>query len=100
MRSIHAKAGLLLLAVSAACGGGGSGASFPDAPDLAKAQAQWCEALAKIEAGGATWEHMSKCKGATPTSSPAYLRGMTKCFTARIESAGDAAPDRGAISAE
>jgi hypothetical protein len=91
---------LCCLVAAASCGGGASGSKFPDGPDLVKAQAEWCQMLGKVEAGGAAWEHDSSCKSATPTSSPAYLRGMTKCFATRIESAGDSAPDRGALTAE
>ena len=61
---------------------------------MSEAQSAWCEALAKSEGGGPAWQHMNTCKGAYPTASAAYLRGMTKCFFERVAEAqegGDAA---------
>lgn len=84
---------LVAVAAVAACGGGGSGASFPGSSDVAAAQAKWCDALAKAVGGGASWEHLADCKSAASTGSPLYIRGMTKCFPARLEQLGKDAPD-------
>src|SRR5262249_29640675 len=44
----------VLVAVLASCSGGG--ASYPDRPGVAAAQAGWCESLAKLNGAGAKWE--------------------------------------------
>ena len=44
---------MVVAAVAVSCGGGGSGSSFPGAPDLAKAQSDWCDTLAKIDTAAA-----------------------------------------------
>ena len=82
----------------AACGGGG--ASYPDSSDVKTAQATWCQALAKLNGSGDAWEDLGACKGAYPTASAAYLRGMTRCFTARHEAAGEDAPDNSQLITE
>lgn len=76
---------------------GATSSSFPGKPDVQKAQAEWCSSLAKQSGGGGSWEHTAACKAAVPTASAAYLRGMTKCFTTRLEQAGDQAPDHSQI---
>ena len=83
----------------AACGGGG-GAGYPDSNDVTAAQAAWCKALGKINGAGDKWESMSACKAAYPTASAAFLRGLTKCYVARREAAGDNAPDNTQILAD
>lgn len=89
--------GIAALVASACGGGGGASASFPGSADVAKAQAEWCGSLAKVIGGGDKWEHLADCKAARSTASAPYLRGMTKCFAARLESAGDQAPDHSQI---
>lgn len=74
--------------------------SFPDRDGVVAAQSDWCAALAKLQRAGSSWEHLASCKAAYPTSSPEYLRGMTKCFTRRMEVAGDDAPDRSLVITE
>lgn len=83
---------LLVVALSSACGGG-SGAAFPGSPDVTAAQGRWCDALAKAVGGGASWDHLADCKGAVSTGSAQYIKGMTKCFPARLEQLGKDAPD-------
>lgn len=82
----------------AACGGGGAG--YPDRNDVTAAQSAWCTALGKLEGSGDKWSSMSTCKSAYPTASAAFLRGLTKCYVARREAAGDAAPDNTQILAD
>jgi hypothetical protein len=97
----HALAALFTAALVAACGG--AGASYPDRPDVSKAQSTWCEELAKSEGGGPTWEHMNTCKGAYPSGSAAYIGGMTRCFFERVnatQEGGDAAVDRSQMLGE
>jgi hypothetical protein len=94
------RTSLLPVVFLLSCGGAGSTASFPDRPALITAQAEWCSTLAKLEAKGGTWEPLADCKKAVPTSSPAYLKAMTSCYASRVEGAGDAVLDRGAILAE
>lgn len=74
--------------------------NFPDRGPVAAAQAEWCAALARLHRAGNSWEHMSACKAAYPTSSPAYLRAMTKCFSRRMEAAAESSPDRDQIILE
>jgi hypothetical protein len=81
---------------AAACGP----ASAPDQPAVAAAQASWCQALAKMNGAGASWDKMGECKGASVTASPAYLRGMAKCFPHSKEMLGDKAPDNTQLLAE
>lgn len=93
--------GLVIAALplaGAACGGGGAG--YPDRNDVTAAQAAWCSALGKLSGAGEKWESMSACKSAYPTASAAFLRGVTKCYVARREAAGDAAPDNNQILAD
>ena len=95
LRSLTAASFLVPLATTS-CGGGAPGGSVPGTPDVQKAQAEWCASLAK-QSGGESWEHTAACKSAATTASAAYLRGMTKCFTNRLEQAGDQAPDHSQI---
>ncbi|MCC6555395.1 MAG: hypothetical protein IT372_20735 [Polyangiaceae bacterium] len=81
-----------------ACSGGP--AKAPDRDAVVAAQAEWCDGLARVIGGGPSWEHLAECKAAYPTASPGYLRLMTKCFTRRLEAAGDEAPDRSQLVAE
>lgn len=101
-RSARAVPFALLAAVLplslAACGGGGAG--YPDRGDVTAAQASWCQALAKLDGKGDDWKSMSACKSAYPTASAAFLRGVTKCYVARREAAGDTAPDNNQILAD
>jgi hypothetical protein len=78
-------------------GCGGSGARAPDGSQVTAAQAEWCQALAKLNGAPDTWEHLSACKDVYPTASAAYLHGMTKCMVTRREAAGDKAPDQSQI---
>lgn len=100
--SIHSRrAGALALFASfafAACGG--APANYPDKSDVVAAQAAWCQSLAKIEGAGDGWEHMADCKDVYPTASSAYLRGMTKCFSERLQSEGNDAPDKAQVIAD
>lgn len=106
--STRAAAALLagVAAVSAATGAGAlsgcsSGpANFPDRDAVVAAQAVWCDELARVLGGGPSWEHLAACKAAYPTASPSYLRLMAKCFTRRLEAAGEAAPDHTALISE
>jgi hypothetical protein len=82
-----------LVAAAAACGP----ASYPDQPAVLAAQAGWCQALAKVNGAGAD---LAACKGATPTGSAAYVRGMSKCLPARKEAGGDKPWDMGLMVAE
>jgi hypothetical protein len=82
---------------AAACSGG---ASYPDGGEVTAAQAAWCAALGKINGAGDKWDAMSACKSAYPTASAAFLRGITKCYVARRESAGDTVPDNTQIVAD
>jgi hypothetical protein len=75
-----------VLAFGAACGP----ASFPDGDAVSAAQTSYCQALAKMSGAGDGWEHMGACKGASPTGSAGYIRGMAKCLPAHKE----ASPDR------
>src|SRR5262245_20976352 len=85
------------LALLAACA---SGASYPDGSQVTAAQAGWCQALAKLNGHPTDWDAMRSCKGAYPTASAAYLRGMTKCYPARIEAMGDKAVDTAQTQAD
>src|SRR4051794_12059129 len=86
------------LPLLAACGN--PGASYPDGSQVKAAQDVWCQALAKLNGKPTGWEYMSDCKGAFPPASAAYLRGMAKCYPARVEAMGDKAPDTSQISAD
>ena len=100
-RRFHRAVGLAVLSFGgllAACGGGGAG--YPDSSDVTAAQAAWCKALGKVNGAGDKWEHMSACKSAYPTASATFLRGLTKCYVARREAAGDTAPDNTQILAD
>ena len=104
-RSLRALslAGLALVAATlpiaiTACGGGGAG--YPDSNDVTAAQSAWCAALAKVDGAGDKWSSMSACKAAYPTASAAFLRGLTKCYVVRRQSAGDTAPDNTQILAD
>jgi len=83
--------------VLAACGGPSTAA---DQSAVQAAENGWCQGLAKQSGSASGWEHMAACQGAYPSSSAAYLRGMTKCIAARKESYGDKAPDTGHLVAE
>jgi hypothetical protein len=85
-----------LVVPAAACGP----ASFPDGDAVAAAQASYCQALAKVNDAGDSWEHMGACKGATVAGSAGYLRGMAKCLPGRKDAAGDKARDLGIMIAE
>lgn len=76
-----------------------SRASYPDHDAVVAAQAVWCDELGRV-LGGGKWEHLADCKAAYPTASPGYLRGMSKCFTRRLEAAGDEAPDHTQLISE
>ena len=91
------RSSLFIAALMAACGGGGTSANYPGSADVTKAQADWCAALAKVSGGGAKWEHMADCRAAKTTASAAYLNGVTKCFPARLEAAGEQAPDHSQV---
>jgi hypothetical protein len=98
----RAFASLLIAPIAlAACSGG---ANYPDRPDITKAQQGWCDALAKSEGAGPSWDRMSDCRGASPSASPSYISAMTKCFFDRVEeakAAGDpAAADRALLLSE
>ena len=70
--------------------------NYPDRPDVAQAQQRWCAALAKSAGSDDSWDRMSDCKGASPAASPAYIAGITKCYSERYEeakSAKDASAD-------
>jgi hypothetical protein len=95
MRASNVSFGVLVIA-AAACGP----ASFPDTPAVVAAQAKWCEALAKMQGSDAKWEHMSACKGAVPTGSAAYVRGMTRCLPEHKAAGGDKSVDFGLLVAE
>jgi len=101
-RLLHVTAAALTFAFAfAACGGG---ANYPDRPDLTKAQAGWCDALAKSEGPGGAWDRMTECRNAVPAASPSYVASMTKCYFERVEEAkqaGDpAAADRALLLSE
>jgi hypothetical protein len=85
-------------AVLGACSAGPS--SFPDRDAVTAAQAVWCDELGRVLGGGAPWEHLAACKGAYPTASAGYLKLMAKCFTRRLEAAGDEAPDHTQLIAD
>ena len=101
MRDLRLLLGALVLAplvcfAAAACGP----ANYPDQGAVAAAQASWCQALAKMTGAGASWEHMSACKDASPTGSAAYVRGMAKCFPEHKAAGGDKSMDVGILVAE
>lgn len=101
-RFVRSAAALFVAATAVvACAGS---ANYPDVPEVGKAQGTWCDALAKSEGAGPAWEHMNDCRSATPAASPAYLRGISKCFFERVDEArkaGDpAAADRSLLLSE
>jgi hypothetical protein len=98
MRDLRPFPGAVILAAAVACGCGPT--SFPDTDAVAAAQGAWCQALAKANGAGAGWEHLGACKGATPTGSASYLRGMTTCFPAHKEAKGENRGDVGLLVAE
>ena len=67
-----------------------AGANYPDRPDVAKAQDDWCQALAKSAGPDASWDRMGDCKGSSPAASPGYIGGMTKCYAEQYEQAKNA----------
>lgn len=67
-----------------------AGANYPDRPDVAKAQEGWCQTLAKSAGSDASWDRMGDCKGASMGASPAFIAGMTKCFSEQHEAAKEA----------
>jgi len=58
------------------------------------------KALGKLDGAGEKWSGMGDCKSAYPTASAAFLRGITKCYVARREAAGETAPDNTQILAD
>jgi len=76
----------------AACSGGGP-ANYPDKNGVTTAQAEWCGTLEKVTKETGPWGRAGECKGAFPTASAAYLKGMAKCFFERVQRDGDSAPD-------
>ena len=64
-----------------------AGANYPDRPDVAKAQQGWCSALAKSAGSDDSWDRMSDCKKASPSASPGYIAGITKCYAEQYEQA-------------
>lgn len=94
---------LALLSASAlalaACSGGAP-ASYPDAKNVAAAQAAWCDTLAKMRKEPGEWGRLAECKAASPTASGPYLKGMAKCFFERVQRDGDSAPDNTIIVEE
>jgi hypothetical protein len=100
-RALSGLGGLALFSIAlvAACGP----ANYPDRSAVEAAQRSWCDALAKAAGAGASWERGTwerSCKGAYPTASAGYLKGMAKCFPAHKESYGAKAPDAGHLVAE
>lgn len=89
LASVSLAAAALL---GAACSGGGP-ASYPDKGGVVKAQAEWCDMLAKIRKEPGEWSRLGECKGYYPSASAPYLKGMTECYFERIQSEGDQAPD-------
>lgn len=79
---------------SAACKGGY--ASYPDASNVAQAQAAWCASLAKVIKD----VDVAGCKSSTSTASAAFLKGMAKCFPQRLTELGDKAPDQNVLVSE
>lgn len=75
-------------------------ANYPDRDAVVAAQAVWCDELGRVLGGGPKWEHLAACKAAFPTASPGYLRQMAKCFSRRLEAAGDTAPDHTQLISE
>jgi hypothetical protein len=61
--------------------------NYPDRPDVVKAQARWCDALAKSAGSDASWDRMSDCKGASLAASPGYIALMTKCYSEQYDQA-------------
>jgi hypothetical protein len=96
LAALAAAVAVPLLSLASGCGG--SSANFPDRDGVVAAQAKWCDALAKLNGAGGTWEHLAECKSTYPSASAAYLRGMTKCFPARKEQ--NNAPDNTQIVGE
>lgn len=78
--------------LGAACSGGGP-ASYPDKSGVVKAQAEWCDMLAKIRKEPGEWSRLGECKGYYPAASAPYLKGMTECYFERVQAEGDQAPD-------
>ncbi len=94
LRSLALGLGCAL--VGAACSGGG-GANYPDKSGVVKAQSEWCEMLQKIRKDPGEWSRLGECKGAFPTASAPYIKGMAKCFFERVQRDGDSAPDNSTI---
>jgi len=101
----HARPATLLTALAlaataalglAACSGGGP-ANYPDQKGVTTAQAEWCDTLAKVRKEPGPWGRLGECKGAFPTASAAYLKGMAKCFFERVQRDGDDAPDNSTV---
>lgn len=82
--------------VMAACAGG-AGANYPDRNSVVAAQAGWCDMLAKLRKEPGQWGRLGECKGAYPSASAPYLKGMTECFFERVQSEGENAPDNTTI---
>jgi hypothetical protein len=98
-RIAHAAPLLAISTLLAAACGPGAPAAYADAPDVAKAQGEWCAMLARTSGAGDAWEHGSACRAATPTASAAYLRRAVKCYEERLASLGKDAPDTRQIAA-
>ncbi len=94
----HLAGAASMLGLLFACSG--QPTNFPVRDGVMAAQAEWCASLAKLQRAGNSWEHLAACKAAYPTSSPAYLRAMTGCFSRRTEAAGDSGSDRTQIILE
>src|SRR5689334_16491909 len=86
----------------AACAG--APPSYPDRPNVAKAQQGWCEALAKSAGSDSSWDRMGDCKKASLAASPGYIASMTKCYSERYQEAKNAkdasADDRSLLMGE
>lgn len=99
-RLVHVPALLIAASIAAILGSActsGLGASYPDQSSVAQAQTAWCDMLNKIRKEPGDWSRYGECKGAYPTASAPYLKGMTECFFERVQAEGDNAPDNTTI---
>lgn len=96
-KTLSLLAAALATAVLGSACSGGLGASYPDRDAVAAAQAGWCDMLAKLRKETGEWSRLAECKGAYPTSSAPYLKGMTECYFERIQAEGENAPDNTTI---
>lgn len=92
MSSAYRKSGVMIVLLAAACSSTGP-ASYPDKKSVVAAQSAWCDMLAKISKEGDSWPRAGECKGAFPTASAPYLKGMAKCYFEKVQSEGENAPD-------